>query len=116
MIFEMRILLIFFTLFFPSSLDRSQPIYREVLSESIITIGIHNRDKCGIVDVSTRNIEGDKESDKVIDAINAKSIGTGFIYTYENKKYIITCEHVVFKASKSQIRGYDSRTGYEKDG
>ena len=38
--------------------------------------------------------------------IKAERIGTGFIYGYNGKRYVITCEHVIFKAGR--IVGYDA--------
>jgi len=79
------------------------------ISESILTIGIYESANCGLVnsaDRATSQIPEDETSEKVRERIAAENIGTGFIYSYNGKKYVITCEHVIFKAGK--IIGHDS--------
>jgi len=76
------------------------------LSEQVLTIGIHGRKTACHPPGSLSRIIEDGELGKVMDKTDAETIGTGFVYKYGNKKYIITCEHVVFRAS--EIKGYDS--------
>jgi len=80
--------------------------------ESILTIGAYDWQGCGLINSINRN--GDKNIELPEDTISAlirkrigaKNIGTGFIYEYNDKKYVVTCEHVILKAGK--IRGFDS--------
>jgi len=79
------------------------------LCKSTLTIGIYDSANCGLLDStdrSTNKLPEDKISEKVKKHIKAEYIGTGFIYGYNGKKYVITCEHVIFKSNK--IIGYDA--------
>lgn len=77
------------------------------ICKSTLTIGSHDLADCGLLNSGkSRGLPEDEISQKVKEHIKAKNIGTGFIYGYNGKKYIITCEHVIFKAGK--IIGYDA--------
>jgi len=81
------------------------------IANSILTIGTYKSETCGLINSSKRNIYDDTEPEDTIAAqirkhIEADNVGTGFIYQYNDKKYVITCEHVILKAGK--IRAYDS--------
>lgn len=72
-------------------------------ANQVLTVGIHGRTTCQPpVPYSPRG----GEWEEVMYKTNAEAIGTGFVYEYNNEKYIITCEHVVFRAS--EVKGYDS--------
>jgi len=43
---------------------------------------------------------------EVMDSTGAYDLGSGFVYEYEGEKYVITCEHVIFKSDS--IVGYDA--------
>lgn len=78
-------------------------------SKSILTIGIYDMGACGLVNSIDRGSAvdpDDKISLEVKEHIEAEKIGTGFIYSYNGKKYVITCEHVTFKSGN--VVGYDS--------
>ncbi len=74
-------------------------------SNQVLTIGIHGRTTCQPPESSIRIIEGGAW-EEVMEKTNAETIGTGFVYEYNGEKYVITCEHVVFRAS--EIKAYDS--------
>lgn len=75
---------------------------------SILTIGTYDRSECGIVTDKTRDISDDMEAaEAVMDKTGISELGTGFIYTYNGVQYIITCEHVLYKAGR--IVGFDAR-------
>ena len=80
------------------------------LCKSTLTIGAYELGDCGLLDSSksrTTNTPGEDEiAEKVREHIHAERIGTGFIYGYNGKQYVITCEHVIFKAGR--IVGYDA--------
>ncbi len=96
--------IITFILVLSTAIAFAQPEYSD-LSRQVLTIGIHGRTNCQPPGSSIR-IVPDGAWEKIMDKTNAEAIGTGFIYEYNNEKYIITCEHVVFRAS--EIKGYDS--------
>lgn len=80
------------------------------LCKSTLTIGAYELGDCGLLDSSksrtTNTPDEDGIAEKVREHIKAERIGTGFIYGYNGKRYVITCEHVIFKAGK--IYGYDA--------
>jgi len=79
------------------------------LCKSTLTIGAYELGDCGLLDSKTRTTNTpteDEISEKVREHIKAEKIGTGFIYSYNRKQYVITCEHVIFKAGT--IYGYDA--------
>lgn len=77
------------------------------LKNSTLTIGIYGRADCGIVTDKTRDITDDNEiAEAVMDKTGISELGTGFIYEHQQHKYIISCEHVLYKAEK--IVGFDS--------
>jgi len=78
------------------------------VDKSILTIGAFESQSCGLINSSDREIYLDEDTISLLirEQIGADNIGTGFIYEYNGKKYVITCEHVIFKADR--IRGYDS--------
>ncbi len=81
-------------------------------SKNILTIGVFEPEDCGLVNARPRGekLPEDEISKTVKEHIGAQQMGTGFVYSYNGIKYIITCEHVVFKAGK--IMGYNS--SYDK--
>ena len=79
------------------------------LCKSTLTIGVYDLGDCGLLDSVARGTEKlpeDEISEEIKKHIKAENIGTGFIYGYNGKKYVITCEHVIFKAQK--IVAYDA--------
>lgn len=79
------------------------------LCKSTLTIGAYELGDCGLLDSKIRSTDTpteDEISEKIREHIGAERIGTGFIYGYNGKRYVITCEHVIFKAGK--IYGYDA--------
>ncbi len=77
----------------------------KAFSSQVLTIGIHGRTSCQPPGSSTRFTEGGAW-EGVMSKINAEAIGTGFVYEYKGEVYVITCEHVVFRAS--EVKAYDS--------
>ncbi len=75
-------------------------------SNQVLTIGIHGRTTCQPPESSLRPIPSGGPWEEIMEKTNAETIGTGFVYEYNGEKYIITCEHVVFRAS--EIKAYDS--------
>ncbi len=75
-------------------------------SNSVLTIGVHIPPECGLVDSGSRSTDDVDALEIVMDNTKAYDIGTGFIYKYKDEKYVITCQHVLFKADS--IVGYDS--------
>ncbi len=72
-----------------------------------LTIGIYGRTDCGVITDETRNISEDSHlAEAVMDKTGISEIGTGFVYEYKEKKYIISCEHVLYKAGN--IVGFDA--------
>jgi len=69
-------------------------------------MGTFNYGDCGPITDTTRDIPDVKDLEEVMDNIGAYELGTSFVYEYECKKYIITCEHVLYKTDS--IVGYDS--------
>lgn len=71
-----------------------------------MTIANYNSDNtCGLVDTSPERGEP-KDLIAIMKKTGAYDLGSGFVYEYEGEKYVITCEHVVFKAEK--IVGYNA--------
>jgi len=111
-------IIITFTLVLSAAIAFAQPKNVD-FSKQVLTIGIHGRTSCQPPGSSIREVPGAstgiwEEITEITDKINAETIGTGFVYEYNNEKYIITCEHVVFRAS--EIRGYDANyKAYELD-
>lgn len=78
-------------------------------SKKILTLGVFEPGTCGIVDGGDKRSMSepeDSETEEIVASLGAHQIGTGFIYGYNGQKYVITCEHVVFKAGK--IIAYDA--------
>lgn len=84
----------------------------ELYERSVLTIVTREPDNCGRVTDMLRDTPDIKDLVEVMDNTKAYEVGTGTIIKHENKSYIITCEHVLYKAGK--IIGFDSNyTGYE---
>lgn len=88
------------------------------VAKSMLTIGTYKSERCGLINSRNRTIYDKPEPEDTISTqirkhIGAEQVGTGFIYEYNNKKYVVTCEHVILKAGK--IIGYNSSydKGYE---
>ncbi len=75
-------------------------------SGDVLTIGVHGRTGCQPPGSTIRLVEGG-ELEKIMDETAAEMIGTGFVYAYNDEKYIITCAHVVYRAA--EIKAYDAR-------
>lgn len=77
------------------------------LQNSILTIGIYGRTECGIITDNTRAITNDSDAaEAVMDKTGIYELGTGFVYEYNNNQYVISCEHVFYKAG--DIVGFDA--------
>jgi len=76
------------------------------LNSSVLTIVTQDPGSCGKVNDTTRDVADVKDLVEVMDNTNAYDLGTGFVVNYKNSLYIISCEHVLYKAGK--IAGYDS--------
>ena len=67
----------------------------------------NNENTCGLVN-PMREVEYNHNNDlvAVMKKTSAYDLGSGFVYEYGGEKYVITCEHVIFKSEK--IVGYDA--------
>ncbi len=73
---------------------------------SVMTIAAYDPGDCGRINDKTRDIPDIKDLVEVMDNTKAYDLGTGFVYELGNKKYILTCEHLLFKTGK--IVAYDA--------
>jgi len=79
---------------------------------SVLTIVTREPDKCGRITDTTRGTPDIKDLVEVMRKTDAYEVGTGIIIEYQDKLYIITCEHVLYKAGI--IKGFDSNyVGYD---
>jgi len=76
------------------------------LKHSVLTIVTRDPGKCGRITDTTRDIPDVQDLIEVMDNTLAYDLGTGFTMQHKNKVYVISCEHVLYKAGK--IVGYDS--------
>lgn len=77
------------------------------LTESVLSIGVYEPLNCGLILDKTRDFSDDnKVAEAVMDKTGISELGTGFIYEIKNRKYIITCQHVLFKSGR--IVAFDS--------
>lgn len=87
------------------------------IHKNIMTIVNHNNnntcgflvDSSGIRDPEGNDTKGNEDLIAVMKKTGGYNLGSGFVYEYGGEKYVITCEHVIFKSEK--IVGYD--TNYE---
>jgi len=79
------------------------------INKNVLTIANYSPDTCGFLnsEKTNRSITSAKDLIEVMDSTGAYDLGSGFIYEFEDEKYIITCEHVIFKSDS--IVGYDSQ-------
>ncbi len=77
---------------------------------STLTIVTYDPGDCGVVSDETRDIPDIEDLVEAMDSTGAYELGTGFIYEYNHKKYVITCGHVLYKAGR--IIAFDS--SYER--
>jgi len=78
------------------------------LDRSILTIGIFDHSSCGVITEHSRSSFDDREvAEAVMDKTGISELGTGFVYEVNGEKYVITCEHVLFKAGR--IVGFDAQ-------
>jgi len=77
----------------------------EPFTGDVLTIGVKGLENCHPPGSTVRSVGGGN-IEKVIEKTGARTIGTAFIYQYKNTNYLITCEHVIFRAS--EIYAYDS--------
>jgi len=79
-------------------------------SKSVLTIVTQEPDKCGRITDTSRDTPTPtpdiNDLEEVMDNTKAYELGTGMVYKYKGKKYVITSEHVLYKARK--IIGFDS--------
>lgn len=78
----------------------------EDYQKSVLTIVTREPSECGCITDSTRDIPDINDLIEVMDSTDAYELGTGIIIKHQEKLYIITCEHVLYKAGK--IIGFDS--------
>lgn len=84
----------------------------EHCQKSVLTIITREPSECGCITDNTRDIPDINDLIEVMDSTDAYELGTGIIIKHKGKLYIITCEHVLYKAGK--IIGFDSNyIGYE---
>ncbi len=82
------------------------------LFKSVLTIVTQEPDNCTSITDTTRDIPDINDLVEVMDSTKAYELGTGILYKYKGKKYIITCQHILYKAGR--IIGFDSNyEGYE---
>jgi len=100
--------ILFFALILLQTVAKSQP--QEIpanidIHKNVLTIANYSSDEvCGLVN-SSRSEGGIEDLVEVMDSTGAYDLGSGFVYEYGGEKYVITCEHVIFKAGR--IVGYD---------
>lgn len=100
--------LLFFTFVLLQITAKSQPrIPANIdIHKNVMTIANYNPNEiCGLVNSNKRAIDSIDDLVEVMDSTGAYDLGSGFVYQYEGEKYVITCEHVIFKSEK--IVGYD---------
>lgn len=102
---------LFFVLLLFGISAKSQVVPTNIdIHKNVMTIANYNNENtCGFVHSSVlREIERQDNSElaAVMKKTGAYDLGTGFVYEYEGEKYVITCEHVVFKSEK--IMGFDA--------
>jgi len=104
----MKSLSIFCMIFMHLLAVRAQTIVPTVdlAPKSVLTIGTFNSDGCGRINDITRDIPDVRDLEEVMDSTKAYELGTGFVYDYGYKKYVITCEHVLYKTDS--IVGFDA--------
>lgn len=101
----MKQVVVIVLLIFPAIINAQ--FYDSILNKSALTIGVYGRTQCGIVTDKTRDLSDDNELvEAVMDKTGISEIGSGFVYEHKNNKYIISCEHVLFKADR--IVGFDA--------
>ncbi len=78
------------------------------IHRNVLTIAHYKPGNCGLINSAkrSRGIGDIKDLVEVMDHTGAYDLGSGFIYEYEGEKYVITCEHVIFKSDS--IVGYDA--------
>jgi len=75
------------------------------IHKNVMTIANYNNENtCGLVR-PTRDVSYnyDKELVAVMKKTGAYDLGSGFVYEYGGEKYVITCEHVIFKSEKIMV-------------
>jgi len=95
------IICIIFQIIFCASLKAQQTWD---FSKNVLTISVHKLQYCGEIE-RRRTIDSEHFKD-VVDETGGYTIGTGFVYAYNGKKYVITCNHVTYRADK--IIAHDS--------
>lgn len=76
------------------------------IHKNVMTIANFNPDTIGLVNSISRGSGDIEDLVEVMDNTGAYDLGSGFVYEYAGEKYVITCEHVIFKSGK--IVGYDA--------
>jgi len=104
------------TLFLLQFILSVAPLYSQNtnLEQMILNISVHDPADCHIIKSGSRSTDISDTLEVVMDSTGGYNLGTGFVYKHpkDNQKYIITCEHVVYKAG--EIFGYDRhRNKYE---
>ncbi len=78
-------------------------------TKNVLTISVHKDQGCGIIQGSTRTWTPDSTPPghftTAKDSTKGYSIGTGFIYNYKGEKYVVTCNHVLYRAG--EVKGHD---------
>lgn len=113
----MRAVLFFILFIFLQIAAKSQcPLPENIdIHRNVMTIAHYAPSTCGFINSASTirdplNINSSlptvRHLVEVMDSTGAYDLGSGFIYEYEGEKYVITCEHVIFKSDS--IVGYDA--------
>lgn len=77
------------------------------IHKNVMTIVNLEPNTYGLVNsMIARGSGGIEDLVEVMDNTGAYDLGSGFVYEYNGEKYVITCEHVIFKSGR--IVGYDA--------
>jgi len=75
------------------------------LKGDVLTLAIKGKAECRLPGSVINRGEGDLN--ELMQKLNADAIGTGFVYEYNNEKYVITCDHVIGRGKT--ITAYDAK-------
>lgn len=102
-------LLIFLFLILQTTADSQCELPANIdINRNVLTIANYSPANCGFLnsEKTNRSIISIEDLVEVMDSTGAYDLGSGFVYEFKGEKFIITCEHVIFKSDR--IVGYDS--------
>jgi len=105
----MKVIIIILLIFWVNLLSAQET--HKPFTGDVLTIAVTGKEDCQLPGSTVIRDLINSNLNKLLKALKADNIGTGFVYEYKNEKYVITCDHVIGRGKK--VVAYDAeQNGY----